>query len=160
MKVGELCRRKVATIDAGDSVAAAARRMRDSHVDQLIVVERREGGGRPVGVVTERDLVVSVLADEEADPTKLEIGSLVRDGFASVTVDEDLDETLHRMRSFEARRLPVIDRAGRVHGVVTLDDVLAAIRREIDAGTLAPHRRRASEVLHPGSHGRTRPAGP
>ncbi|MBI2388439.1 MAG: CBS domain-containing protein [Deltaproteobacteria bacterium] len=158
MKVGELCRREVATIDGDESVAAAARRMRDARVDQLIVVERGGGGVRPVGVVTERDLVVSVLADEGADPAKLQIGTLVRDGFASVTVDEDLDETLHRMRSFEARRLPVIDRSGHVHGVVTLDDVLAAIRREVDAGTLAQHRRRASEVLHRGPHGRTRGA--
>src|SRR5262245_10338957 len=121
--VGELCLREVATIAPDDTLGTAARRMRDTGMDELVVVQRVDGDERPLGVLTEHDLVVSVLAADVAEPSRLRVRDVLRDSFVAVTTDEDVDETLHRMRRLAVRRLPVVDRAGVLYGVVTLDDL-------------------------------------
>lgn len=145
MIAGELCRRAVSTIESFETVVTAAKRMREDHVGDLVVVETVEGGVRPVGILTDRDLVVSVLAAEIADPSKLEVRDVIRGDLVTATEDEDLDEVLHRMRSFAVRRIPVLDGAGLLHGLIALDDVLGWIREDMAEATSIPRRQRQME---------------
>jgi len=68
--MGELCNRTVWIADPRESVVDAARRMRDHHVGCLVVVEDRDGGRAPIGLVTDRDLVVNVLATRSRSVTR------------------------------------------------------------------------------------------
>lgn len=143
MKVGELCKRDVTTIDPGETIVAAAKRMREEHVGDLVVVD---DGDRPIGILTDRDLVVSVIAAEIPAET-LAVRDVVRHGeLVTTTPDEDVDELLPRMRSFAVRRVPVVDDAGRLYGIVALDDVLAWIRDDLAEATAIPRRQRQEEA--------------
>lgn len=133
MRVGELCLRDVATIGPDERVVEAAKRMQELEVTELVVVQSLDGRPRPLGLLSEHDLVASMGAP---DLDKLRVGDVLRDGFVAVTTDEPVDEALHRMRSFSIRTLPVIDRTGTLYGLVTLDQLLASVRAEIEQ----PHR--------------------
>lgn len=145
MRISELCKHEVATIDPGESVVTAAKRMRETHVGDLVVVDRQDGGERPLGILTDRDIVVSVVAAEVPDPAKLDVRDIVRGDLVTATEDEDVDEVLRRMRSFAVRRVPVVDAAGFLCGIVTLDDVLAWIGDDIAEATSIPRRQRMIE---------------
>jgi CBS-domain-containing membrane protein len=148
MTAGELCTRMVATIDPGESAVVAAKRMREEHVGDLVVVEE---GDRPIGIVTDRDLVMSVLADEIANPSKLEVGTILHGDVVTASEDEDIDEVLRRMRAFAVRRVPVLDGAGCLYGVLALDDILGWIREDI-AEAVSISRRQQQEEIRRSAH--------
>jgi CBS domain-containing protein len=131
MKARELCTRGVATIDPEDSVLSAARRMRDEHVGDLVVVAHENGRSLPMGIVTDRDLVVSVLAAALPDASQVLVGDVMSGRLVTAFVDEDLDEVLRRMRKFAVRRVPVLDADGCLHGILSMDDVLAWLREDL-----------------------------
>lgn len=123
MSVESLCNFNVATIDPGASLADAAARMRDAHVGDLVVTEQRDGATVPVGVVTDRDLVVEVLA-AGVDPTELRVGDVMSTEVITVRKDNGLELALRTMHRHGLRRLPVIDAQGALVGIFTLDDVI------------------------------------
>jgi CBS domain-containing protein len=122
---GELCNREVIVAKPGTGIREAARLMRSHHVGDLVLVEARAGGNVPVGLVTDRDLVVEVLA-AGVDPAGLTLGDLVTTATVTVTEDAGLPELLEVMRSRGIRRLPVVDAGGVLLGIITLDDLLDA----------------------------------
>src|SRR5688572_9194655 len=77
MNVGQICQRNVVTVRASDDLSTAARMMREKHIGYLIVVEPTSQGERtPVGVLTDRDIVVAVVA-QDADPRALTVGDVM-----------------------------------------------------------------------------------
>ncbi|MBV8157774.1 MAG: CBS domain-containing protein, partial [Dyella sp.] len=76
MRASDICTSKVVSIDAGASVVDAAKRMREGHVGALVVTEQPNGERIPVGIVTDRDIVMSVIAEEVA-PTALKVGDVM-----------------------------------------------------------------------------------
>ena len=126
VNVKSICKRDLDLIGPDDSVASAADRMRQRTVGSLIVVD---GSKRPLGIVTDRDLVIRALADaRDADSTPV---SEVMTPDIVVTTDEtSITSALRLMRDGPFRRLPVVNRDGAVVGLVTLDDMLIRIGRE------------------------------
>lgn len=131
MLVSEICSREVSDVRSGVSVLEAARRMREEHVGDLIVVEERDGRRVPIGVLTDRDIVVGILARDGEHLKMLDVGDLVAGTLVTATEDEDLKPVLKRMRSFNVRRVPVIDGDGTLTGVLSIDDVISALSDEI-----------------------------
>ncbi len=123
MGVGSLCTHRVITVDRGIDVAAAAGVMRDNHIGYLIVTDARSGGAAPVGVLTDRDIVVKVLA-KDVDPHSLTVGDVMTPEPLTAADDDGLSETLHRMRGMGVRRVPVVGPRGQITGVLSLDDVI------------------------------------
>jgi CBS domain-containing protein len=123
MTVGEVCNREVVFVLATESVVEAARLMRQHHVGDLVVVEEREGRRVPVGIVTDRDLVLEVLA-AEIDPNKLTAGDVMSDELVTAREEDSLFDTIERLRAHGIRRLPVVDREGSLVGILTVDDLI------------------------------------
>lgn len=117
---------RVLTASPEESALCAAQRMRDEHVGDLIVVE----DGRPVGIVTDRDLVVRVLAAER-EPGSLPVREVMTRAPVTVTEDRDVFDVLEAMRRAGARRMPVVDPAGALIGVVALDDIVAWLAEQM-----------------------------
>lgn len=136
MKAGELCIRNVATATADETVVDAARRMAEYRVGDLIIVEQRPHGlPRPVGIITDRDLVVRVLARTDREPATTSIAEIMRPGLVTATEDEEVERVVSLMRDRAIRRIPIIDHRGGLQGILSLDDVLGWMREQIEATT-------------------------
>lgn len=132
MSIGEICNRKVVVMQAEELVAEAARLMRDQHVGSVLIVDEQDGKRVPVGIVTDRDLVVEVIAPE-LDPEVITEGDIMMTGFAVAKEETGVFEAIQYMRAKGVRRLPVVDIEEKLVGIVTLDDLLILLLEELDA---------------------------
>jgi CBS domain-containing protein len=122
--VAQICTRHVVTCPPEASALEMARLMRERHVGDVVVVERRgDGKAVPVGIVTDRDLAVEVLA-QGLDPQLPTARDLMGREIVTVTGSEPVHDALLQMRTRGIRRLPVVDALGALVGVVTADDAL------------------------------------
>lgn len=126
MSVGRICVRHVDVARAEESVQTAARRMQARNVGTLVVVNRLN---EPVGIVTDRDLTVRVLA-EGRDPSRTRLCDAMTLNPTTVSAETSLEDALRLMRNGSFRRLPVVDRAGRLTGLLSLDDILDLLSHE------------------------------
>jgi CBS domain-containing protein len=127
LTVGELCNRDVIMTSERESVRQAARRMRKHHVGDLVVVDAY---AVPIGILTDRDLVVGALA-EGKDVDALTVSDVMSRDPVVAGEEEGLDVALHRMRSKAIRRLPVVTSDGDLVGILTIDDVLRVLNEEL-----------------------------
>jgi CBS domain-containing protein len=129
MPVGEYCNRKVSTIGASASLRAAAQQMESEGVGCLVVLT----GDTPTGFVTDRDVALRVLG-EELDPDVAIVGLLLQDRVAITVHDTSpLRVAGGLMRRHGIRRLPVVDRTNKLVGIITADDLLRVVGRELAA---------------------------
>jgi CBS domain-containing protein len=123
MLLNTICTVDVVCCARATTVAAAAKLMRDHHIGDLVVVDSPDQDRTAVGVVTDRDLVVEVLA-KGMDPVHTTVGAIMRTPVVVARDTEDTTAALERMQAQGVRRIPVVDERERVVGVVTLDDLL------------------------------------
>jgi CBS domain-containing protein len=114
----------VAELD--ETAATAARRMRDFHVGCVIVVR----SARPVGILTDRDLAIRVVA-EGRDPDKTLVSEIVTYEAATVPRDAGIETAVRMMSERGVRRLPIVTDEGTVTGVVTADDIVVLLTRQL-----------------------------
>jgi CBS domain-containing protein len=127
MNVGDLCQREVLTVSRSSDVIKAAQLMRQGHVGYLVVVEPGEvERQRPVGVLTDRDIITEVLATGR-DPARVHVGDIMTQPPITVRESESADKALQEMRRVEVHRLPVVGPHDELVGVVALDDVLSVV---------------------------------
>lgn len=148
MNVGEACNRSVAFIGQQESALQAARLMRELHVGDLVIVRETDDKRIPVGIVTDRDLVLEIVA-QGIDPASVEVVDLATDGrLVTAEVNEPLELALERMRGHGVRRLPVVNSSGGLVGILAADDVLELIAEELnDIIRLASIQRKREERL-------------
>ncbi len=130
MQVGSLCTRTIVTIDAQRPLTEAARLMRDQHVGTLVVTCITGRGTEVCGIVTDRDLVVDVLA---RDPLEMDIhvADLARTELAMIAENAELGDAIAAMHESGVRRLLVSDREDRLCGLLSIDDVIQALAEQI-----------------------------
>jgi CBS domain-containing protein len=132
MQVGTICTRHVATCPARVTVREAATLMRQQHVGNLVVVEHRNGEPVPVGLVTDRDIVVEVVA-KDVNPSTVTAGDVMSRDVVTAVESEEVDTTIERMRWSGIRRIPIVNPAGVLIGIVTLDDIAELLAsRQVD----------------------------
>jgi CBS domain-containing protein len=145
MNVGHVCQHKVVTIGPGEDLATAARLMREKHIGYLVVVEPgMQEGLVPVGVLTDRDIVVSVVA-VGADPSALCVGDVMTRKPVVVLLEDTVSDALQEMRRIGVRRLPVVGPYGNLHGILSLDDLLARLADDLDGAAGAIRKERTNE---------------
>lgn len=130
MIVSEICLRNPVTIGAHEELHTAAKLMRERHIGYLIVVEPYYVAPPPVGVLTDRDIVVGVLA-KGMDPRLVRVGEVMTREPVVVREDAPLNTALAEMRRIGVRRIPVVNEAGHLTGVLSLDEVLDAVAQEL-----------------------------
>ena len=124
MLLKDICTLDVASCGRQTSVLEAARLMRQRHTGTLVVVDDPQGDRTPAGVVTDRDIVVQALANE-LDPARTELAKIMDPKVVIASTSETVTDGIERMRLHGVRRLPIVDHAGGLAGIVTLDDLLA-----------------------------------
>jgi CBS domain-containing protein len=123
-KVREIIKGEIIGLPADASVADAAKRMRDSNLGAIVVKDRGDDG-RLVGIVTDRDIAVRVVA-EGKDPKTTKLSEVCSKDLSTLSPDDEIDRAVELMRRQAVRRAPVVDGAGRVLGIVSLGDLAIA----------------------------------
>jgi len=124
MHIGTVCTRQVVTCLPNTSVLEAAKIMRNQHVGDLVIIEESGDNTLPIGIVTDRDLVVEVMA-KEISPLAMDVGDLMSRSLVVAYEGEEIDVAMMRMKKAGVRRVPVVDSGGLLVGIVTLDDIIA-----------------------------------
>jgi CBS domain-containing protein len=123
MKVGEYCKRAVVAIASNADAADAAKLMRAEHVGFLIVYREGDALQKPVGVLTDRDLVLGVMA-REVDPRAVTVDDVMTRQPLIASEADELSDMLQGMRLSGIRRVPVVDARGALIGVMAIDDAI------------------------------------
>lgn len=131
MNVGEVCNREVILTERRTPVTDAARLMREHHVGSLVVAEKKGAGWVPVGILTDRDIVVAVVAGG-VDPAKLMVADVMSNDLVTVRESDSVFEALGVMRRRGIRRVPVLAASGTLAGIVTIDDLLEIVAEELN----------------------------
>ena len=147
MTSGNICSRDVVFVTRETTVQAAAKLMRHHHVGTVVVVDSLKGKRVPVGIVTDRDIVIEVDAID-LDAKVITAGDIMAPQLVTVHESEGLLQTAEIMRYNAVRRLPVTDNDGSLIGIVSVDDLLDALAEQMTETTRILGRARAHEALH------------
>ena len=129
MLVKDICARKVVATPRGTAVVEAAKLMRQHHVGEVVVTDGRR---KPVGILTDRDIVLEVVAMGLA-MEDLSVGDLISGELVKVQEDASLIDTVRSLRASGVRRAPVVGRGGALVGIVSLDDLVQVMAEELNA---------------------------
>ncbi len=130
MKAGELCTLQVVIADRETSVAEAAKLMRNDHVGDIVVVDRTNGQNIPVGIVTDRDLVMEVMATD-LDAKMLTLGDIMEHELLTASEDDSVLAAIEKMRYKGVRRLPVVGKTGTLVGMLSFSDLIEFLAEEM-----------------------------
>ena len=130
MTVGEVCKRSVVVAAKNETIVEAANHMRASHVGDLVVVEDRQGRRVPIGVITDRDIVVGAVAPNSGHIESLLVGDLMTPDVVTARETEPIEAALKKMEEHGIRRLPVVSGDGALVGILTLDDALQVLTEQ------------------------------
>ena len=130
MPVSEICNREVVIVQRNDTALEAAKLMRQHHVGDVLVVEDRNGIRIPVGIVTDRDLIMEIMAPE-LDDTVITVGDIMAQALVTVKGSTGIFEAIQYMRQKAVRRLPIVNESGGLIGILTLDDLLELLSEEL-----------------------------
>lgn len=138
MKLKELCVLDVACCPQNTTIAEAARLMRGHHTGDLVVTDESDGTREPVGIVTDRDIVMEVIA-KGRDTDRTKVSEVMAAPVVVASGSENVATAIERMRTHGVRRLPIVDDSGAVLGILTLDDLYRV---------LAEHTAALAEIVH------------
>lgn len=131
LTAGDICKRKVTVGYRQTTLVAAAQLMREDHVGSVVVVEEDDGSRRVCGLVTDRDIVMSVVATG-LQPEPLCLEDIMSEQLVTVAESDAMPDVMRAMRDHGVRRLPVVDAHDELLGIVTMDDVLKILVRELN----------------------------
>jgi predicted transcriptional regulator len=130
MNVAELCNREVIIIEQDATVLEAAKLMRQYHVGDLVVVEKRQGVSFPIGILTDRDIVIELIAGE-VDLDAVTVGDVMSYDLLTVSEDEAIADTIKLMRGKGVRRVPVVNKQGGLEGIIAVDDLIDLLAEQM-----------------------------
>lgn len=135
----------VAVVEPETSALVVAKLMRKHHIGALVVVDAQEKT-RPVGIVTDRDLVLELMA-EGLDPTVFTAGDIMSVDLVLASPEMDVMEAVQLMKKHRLRRLIMADAQGRLVGIATMEDVLELLAQELASLATALAGARDREVV-------------
>lgn len=130
MSVGEYCNRGVVVVTKDESVRKAVELMRAHHVGDVVVVDKESGDPMPLGILTDRDIVLEVLA-ENVDIDTLNVGDIMSYDLIITDEDTSITNVIKIMQDKGVRRIPVVNKNGSLVGILTVDDVIEIIAEQL-----------------------------
>lgn len=131
MSVGEFCNREVVVAFTQTSLHELAQLMREHHVGCVVIVKRSADNNIPIGIITDRDIVLELIAPGIALDS-ITAGDLIGTELITTREIDGIWETLQRMRRHGVRRIPVVNDEDVLVGILTVDDVLESLVGELN----------------------------
>lgn len=145
MPIGELCNREVVFATKKTSITEAAQLMRQYHVGDLVVADLVEGKPVPVGIVTDRDIVIKIIG-KSLSIEDFTVNDIMSQQLICVPENEGLIETIRLMRANGIRRIPVVNEKKGLEGIVSVDDMLDLLAEELTELAKVAPREQAHEA--------------
>lgn len=130
MPIAQICSRGVVIASPDDSLRTVAELMRVHHVGSVIVTRDDAGLCRPLGIITDRDIVLALVA-KDVSPDAVSAGDVMSEPLETIDENDEVWTALERMRSRGVRRLPVLGAQGELVGIVSADDLLELVAEEL-----------------------------
>ncbi len=143
--IGEYCNREVVFATRNMGVLEAAQLMRQHHVGDLVVVDETNGKRIPVGIVTDRDMVIEIIA-KSVDLNNFCVGDIMSSQLVSVQSNETVLDTIHIMCAKGVRRIPVINVKDELEGIMTADDLIGILAEEMSELARIPQSEKKKEA--------------
>lgn len=147
MFISSVCTSHVQTCREGASILEVAQQMRIANVGDVVIVEERNGQLVPIGVVTDRDLIIHIMA-MHLDPAEATVMSIPRRKLITAYEGEQLEVATHRMRWSGIRRIPLVDSGGALIGIICLDDIVRSLAVTLQQVLCIGHNQAMEERLH------------
>jgi CBS domain-containing protein len=128
--LGEVCNREVVIATPDMSVMEAATLMKSYHVGDVVIVTERDGQRAPIGILTDRDIVMA-LVDRAVRLPYLRVSDVMSRDLVTGVGDENLCDVIKKMQSHGVRRLPVVNAHGGLEGILTFDDLVELLSDEL-----------------------------
>ena len=145
MPISDLCSKNLVCVEKGASLQYAAQLMKKHHVGGVVVVETN-GKNKPVGMLTDRDIVLGIVAENLPLSTKVQ--DVMSTDIVKVTRGKGIAEVVDQMESKGVRRMIVVDEAGNACGLVSSDDILQLVARELNGLGRLVERQVENEKTH------------
>ena len=147
MHIRDICTIQTISCKRDETVQGAALLMRKHHVGDLVVVDGPDAAPIPVGILTDRDIVVAIVA-LGLDPASLQVCDIMSEDLLTCREDDDVYQTIEHMRLRGIRRVPVVNAKGTLAGIVRDDDLLEFLAEEMGdlsriSGNQQVHEKRA-----------------
>ena len=130
MNVDSICNRNVVIADQSTDALTAARLMHENHVGTIIIVDDISNTKRPIGIISDRDLVIEVLA-KDVSPAQVTLKDAMNQDLICVRDDDDMLETVKIMCLEGIRRVPVVNEQGQLTGILTMDNLFEILANEL-----------------------------
>lgn len=149
MFIGEICNRNVIIAARETSILELAQLMREHHVGSIIITEQQNACNIPVGIITDRDLVIELLT-KDIDTKSVSAGDVMSTDLTSVSESNHVYDTLKLMRGKGIRRMPVVNDENVLVGILTVDDLLDVVISELDdiVNIVAIEQKREKQLRH------------
>jgi len=144
MTVGKFCNREVIIAEKNITVTEVAKLMRQHHVGDVVVVDSSGGKTKPIGILTDRDIVIELIACDVA-PDSVSAGDVMSYELVTVREEDSIWDTLQKMRAKGIRRIPVVNETGELEGILAVDDLLELFAEEINLLAKVPFREQLIE---------------
>jgi CBS domain-containing protein len=128
MSLETLCRREIVCVDVNTKVLEATEMMEEMNVGSVVVIQN----DRPVGIVTDRDVVLRVV-NKKLNPAECSVGDIMSLEVVTLKQSTGLYDALEQIKESgsSVRRFPIVDENGAIKGIITLDDVIYLLGREM-----------------------------
>lgn len=128
MAISEYCNCDVVIAPPNVSILTAARLMSEYHVGDLVLAEQVERECyRPIGIITDRDIVLGVVASGDIQPEHIQAANIQSRDLVTAKESDDVFDVITKMRRFGIRRMPIVDDRGLLVGIVAADDLLGVL---------------------------------
>lgn len=131
MRVGEYCNSNVIVIDQSETPLDAALLMRKYNVGDVVIVDGINEDNIPIGIVTDRDIILEIVA-AEVDPSTVAVIDIVCKSLVTVNENDDLCECTVQMKHHGVRRAPVVNDSGYLVGIITIDDIVEILAEQLN----------------------------
>lgn len=139
MTIGQFCTREVIVAEKDTGIVELTKLMRNHHVGDVVVVDKQGDLVVPVGIITDRDIVVELIA-AEVDLDSVTTGDVMSPELITGRENEGLWDTMQLMRNKGIRRLPVVNERGGLEGILTFDDLIDLLAEELSLLAKVPDR--------------------
>lgn len=129
MSIEKACNKNVISLTEDSTVIEAAQAMKQHNVGDILIINQKDN--KPVGIITDRDIVMAIASSNNGNIQSLRIADIASRELLTIAQDQDIEDAIDQMSSKGVRRAPIINASGQAVGIVSVDDLVPLLAKEL-----------------------------